>query len=258
MRFCLQLGLRNPPKIYAKSISRVSWKFDAILVGFFLIFLRFPSLRDTQNLAKTPEGCSKSHFHHFRFQAPWKASWSRFRLPFWSDFGAIFVSKRASKNIQTFDKFLIDFFYDFGSNLTSKMPPSWANLGTSGVHFCASAAKPARHGSRKAPRPPKTPSRPRFFLFFNNFWHDFLTHFWTRCLQNVLDHFSGKSAMQPVSEKSPPRFFPACVQELSHNTSKIRWSWQFFYNRQNSGGRRWLAKRLQYFFENHSLFPVWC
>ena len=142
----------------------------------------------------------------------------------------------------------MDFLKDFGLNLTPQLRPNWANLATYGVHFCASAAKPARHGSRKAPRPPKTPSRPRFSQFFARFRAHFLTHFWTRCLQNVLDHFSGKSAMQPVSEKSPPRFFPACVQELSHNTSKIRWSWQFFHNRQNSGGRRWLAKRLQYTF----------
>ena len=49
------------------------------------------------------------------------------------------------------------------------MRPNWTNLGTSGVHFCASAAKPARHSSRKAPRPPKTPFRPRFSLFFNDF-----------------------------------------------------------------------------------------
>ena len=102
------------------------------------------------------------------------------------------------------------------------MPPSWSNLATSGVHFCASAAKPARHGSRKAPRPPKTPSRPRCSQFFNDFRHDFLTIFWTRCLQNVLDHFSGNSVMQPVAEKSPPRFFPACVQELSHGTPRSR------------------------------------
>ena len=53
MRFCLQLGLQNPPKIHPKSISRVSWKFDAILVRFFPFFLGFPSLGDTQNLAKT-------------------------------------------------------------------------------------------------------------------------------------------------------------------------------------------------------------
>ena len=57
------------------------------------------------------------------------------------------------------------------------MPPSWTNLGTSGVHFCASVAKPARHGSRKAPRPPKTPSRPRFLsflmIFGMTFWHIF-------------------------------------------------------------------------------------
>ena len=39
MRFCLQLGLQNPPKIHPKSISRVSLKFDAILVRFFPIFL---------------------------------------------------------------------------------------------------------------------------------------------------------------------------------------------------------------------------
>ena len=109
------------------------------------------------------------------------------------------------------------FFVDFGPNLTN-----CANLVTSGVHVCASAAKPVRHGSSKAPRPSKTPSRPRFSQFFFDFRHIFLTHFWTRCLQNVLDHSSGKSAMQPVSEKSPPRFFPACVQELSHNTSNIR------------------------------------
>ena len=185
MRFFLQLGLQNPPEIHPKSISRVSFNFDAILVRFFLIVVQFPSLGDAQKLAKTLEGCSKSHFHHFRFQAPWKASWSRFWHPFWCDFGAIFVSKSSSKNNQKFNNFSIDFFWDFSPNLTSKMRPNWTNLGTSGVHFCASAAKPARHGSRKAPRPPKTPSRPRFSLFFLRFsawlFHTFLDTLASKC-----------------------------------------------------------------------------
>ena len=64
---------------------------------------------------------------------------------------------------------------DFGPNLTPKMPSNWANLVTSGVHFYASAAKPARHGSRKAPRPPKTPSRPQSPLFFYYFCLNFNT-----------------------------------------------------------------------------------
>ena len=169
----------------------------------------------------------------------------RFWPPFWIDFGATFATRRASNKNKHFYWMFIDFKMDFGLNLIPKLPPNRANLVTSALHFCAFAATPARHGHRKAPRPPKTPSRPRFPQFFYDFWHDFLTHFWRRCLQNVLDHFSGKSAMQPVSEKSPPRFFPASVQELSHNTSKIRWAWQCCYNCQNAGGRRWLAKRLQ-------------
>ena len=51
-------------------------------------------------------------------------------------------------------------------------------------------------------RPPDLPklSRPRFSQLFDDFWHDFLTHFWRRCLQNVLAHFSGNSVMQPVAE----------------------------------------------------------
>ena len=173
MRFCLQLGLQNPPKIHTKSIPRASSNFDKIVVRFFQFFLRFPSLGDPQNIAKTWECCSKSHFHHFRFQAPWKASWSRFRPPFWSGFGANFASKRAPKKNTKIKEFLIDFLKDFGSNLTPKLAPNWTTLATSGVHFRASAAKPGQHGSRQAPRPPKAPSRPQFSSIFNDFWYDF-------------------------------------------------------------------------------------
>lgn len=211
IRFCLQLGLQNPPKIHAKSISRVALKFDAILVGFFSIFLRFPSLGEPQNLAKT---LSVVRNHTFTIFAS-KLLGKRLGIDFGFHFGLILVPFWPPRVLRKTTKNITIFCFIF-------LPPSWANLGTSGVHFCASSAKPARHGSRKAPRPPKTPSRPRFSRFFNDFRHDFLAHFWTRCLQNVLDHFSNKYAMQPVSENSPPRFFPACVQELSHNTSKIR------------------------------------
>ena len=53
VRFCLQLGLQNPVKIHPKSIPRASSNFDKIVVRFFQFFLRFPSLGDPQNIAKT-------------------------------------------------------------------------------------------------------------------------------------------------------------------------------------------------------------
>ena len=53
---------------------------------------------------------------------------------------------------------------------------------------------------------------------------DFLIHFWGRCLQNVIDNFSGNSAVQPVSEKSQFKLFATFLQKLFHNACHIRGS----------------------------------
>ena len=136
----------------------------------------------------------------------------------------ISLPRELQKRTQKSKSFFVDFVKDFGSNLTPKLAPNWTTLATSGVHFRASAAKPGQHGSRQAPRPPKAPSRPQFSWIFSDFWNDFLIHFWTHCLQNVIDNFSGNSAVQPVSEKSPFKLFPTFLQKPSHNTFHTRGS----------------------------------
>ena len=192
--------------------------------------------------------CSVVRNHTFTTFAS-KLLGKRLGIDFGLHFGVILVLFSSPREVRKTTKKLTIFRSIFFEILAPTWPPRCDQIGPIwGLLVCIFALlRPSLLDTApgRPPDLPKHPSRPWFSQFFNHFRHDFLTHFWTRCLQNVLDHFSGKSAMQPVSEKSPPRFFPACVQELSHNTSKIRWSWQFFYNRQNSGGRRWLAKRLQ-------------
>ena len=59
-------------------------------------------------------------------------------------------------------------------------------------------------------------------IFFD--FYRFFIHFWTQCLQNVIDNFSGNSAVQPVSEKSQFKLFSTFLQKLFHNAFHIRGS----------------------------------
>ena len=105
MRFCLQLGLQNPPKIHPKSISKVSSNFDAILVRFFPICLRFPSLGDPKKWLKR---CSVVRNHTFTTFAS-KLPGKRLGVDFGFHFGVILVPFSPPRELRKTTKNLTNF-----------------------------------------------------------------------------------------------------------------------------------------------------
>jgi len=163
----------------------------------------------TKKLAKTLEYCKikllplslpSSLRSVFKSISRWESSSRRFRVPLYSDFGATFASRTASKKSKKLHHFL---------NIWCRFWPQF-DLQVKSDIFGTCIFEPLLPSLLdKAPRMPQTSQNALKTQIVIACWvgHNVCLISWAPFPWNGVDHFSGNSAMQPVARTISTWFF---------------------------------------------------
>ena len=109
-----------------------------ILIDLFVFFSSFRCSRNRENLAKTMEGRSNSHFREYSLWVACEAFGAQFLNYLWVIFWIVFATEPLLKTILNFLKFSHWNFNDFGAILAPEMVPG---RGPKVPHFASRVPK---------------------------------------------------------------------------------------------------------------------